>query len=193
MTELFQKNIANALATVIELANQNVIDDPDMQEETDSQNQAIDTVQEYLDLLNAGTELTKAATELEELAGVDVDTFMDRIENSNDDYLGWWKPLYEKMARLIETAKQPTMLEMSEKECRVELHSSGEGEPNNKPLLKVFKNDVLIATLVLSGFTSCSQWLFEGELRHNFGLTPDDKQYGQRLKQVRKALGYSYP
>ena len=103
--ELFQKNIVDALATVIELASQNVIDDPDMEDEAAAQDEAIETVQEYLELLKAPTDLKTAANELEELAGVDIDTFMDRVENSNDDYLGWWKPLYNKMARLIEIAK----------------------------------------------------------------------------------------
>jgi len=42
-------NITTALEIVLDLANQNVIDDPEMKEETSKQNEAIEWVTYYLE------------------------------------------------------------------------------------------------------------------------------------------------
>jgi len=197
MLELFQKDVAGALALVLDLAQQNVIEDDEMADEAAEQEKAIETVQEYLNLLNDGTDLTQAAVALEELAGVDVDTFMDRVENGNDDYLGWWKPLYEKMARLIEAAKQPRILEVPLQGHVVRLYPSGDGAPNNKPVLKVFKlvegERVPLASIELSDYASMAQYFHEEDMIENLGLDRDSRQFKSRVKATRKALGYSQP
>ena len=80
--------------------------------------------------------------------------------------------------------------------ARVEMHSTGQ-PPNCRPLLKVFDcrkaGQPLIAELELSDFMSSAQWLYEGELTHNYNVERNSAEFCRGVKRVRKALGFSYP
>jgi len=80
---------------------------------------------------------------------------------------------------------------------RAELHATGGGPPNKRPVLRFFdcryQDQPLVCEAELGDFTGCALWFYKAELLHNYGYAPDSPACKHKIKNVRKALGYSYP
>ena len=77
---------------------------------------------------------------------------------------------------------------------RIEIHATGDA-PNCKPVLKISCNgtEQVIAEVELYDFCGVAQALYESELMYNLGIQRGSRQFNSKVKQLRKALGYSYP
>ena len=75
---------------------------------------------------------------------------------------------------------------------RIEIHATGDA-PNCKPVLKICSANQVIAEVELSDFLGMAQALYENELMYNLGIQFGSKKFNSKVKQLRKALGYSYP
>lgn len=67
-------------------------------------------------------------------------------------------------------------------------------EPSATAVIKFIDGyEQVTAIIELGDFAAAAQALREKELEINYGLSRDSKEFAKRVKQIRKALGYSYP